>query len=797
MKEINKKTPKKSTEKVTKKTFVILDAHALIHRAYHALPAFTNSAGEPTGALYGVTTMTLKIIETFNPDYLVAAFDLPKPTFRHQVYGAYKAGRVKAEDALVAQLQSARKLFEAFGIPVLDAEGFEADDVIGTLVEQYKETPGLNIIIASGDMDTMQLIEGDKIKVFTLKKGLNDTILYNEEAVHNRFGFNPIQLVDYKGLRGDASDNIIGVPGIGEKTATTILQAFGSLENLYKAVETDRPSVVKAGVSERMVGLLEEHKEDAFFSKTLAMIRRDAPVKYSFPKELYKDLVDTKGLLELFNHYEFRSLGHRVKSIFGVVEDTSQVEENIDPKDLYKTAVALWVLYSENTIADYETVLQKTKANNLEEAYKTIVEELKKRNLYDVFTKIEEPLIPIVSRMEEWGILIDKEHFLKMKTQIEERLREIEKSVFDLVGVTINLNSPKQLSGLLFDTLGLKTKGKRKESGAFTTNAETLETLRDAHPVVPLILEQRELQKILSSYVESLLGHVAEDGRIHAKFFQNGTTTGRFSSADPNLQTIPASGEWGKMVRHGFLAKEGYTFIGCDYSQIELRVLAMLSRDARLVQSFEEGNDIHASVAALVFGVKENEVTSDMRRAAKVINFGIIYGMGVQALQKNLGTTKEKTQQFYDEYFSAFPTIKAYLESTKEYAREHGYSETAFGRRRYFPTIKASVPFLRAFAERMASNAPLQGTAADIIKLAIIDVDRALANAGLQEDCRLVLQVHDELVYEVKNELVEQVRAIIVSSMVGVMNNSPIKLDIPSVPLAVTVAVGTRLDELK
>jgi DNA polymerase-1 len=793
MKEINKKIPKKSA----KKTFVILDAHALIHRAYHALPAFSNSAGEPTGALYGVTTMTLKIIETFNPDYIVAAFDLPKPTFRHESYGAYKAGRIKAEDDLVVQLESARKLFEAFGIKVLDAEGFEADDVIGTLVEQYKKTPGLTIIIASGDMDTMQLIEDDKIKVFTLKKGLNDTILYDEDAVRSRFGFGPLQLVDYKGLRGDTSDNIIGVPGIGEKTATTILQAFGSLEKLYEAIEKDRDSVLKAGISERMVKLLEEHKEDAFFSKTLATIRRDAPVKYSFPEQNYKDLVDTKELLELFAHYEFRSLAHRVKKIFSLEDEPQAQQESIDPMFLYKTAVALWVLYSENTIADYETILQKTKTNTLDEAYKTIVEELKKRNLIDVFTKIEEPLIPIVSAMEETGILIDREHFVKIRTQIEARLREIEKQVTELVGVTINLNSPKQLSGLLFDTLGLKTKGKRKESGAFTTNAETLELLREAHPIIPLILEQRELQKILSSYVESLLTHIAEDGRIHAKFFQHGTTTGRFSSADPNLQTIPAGGKWGKEVRHGFVAKEGSVFIACDYSQIELRVLAMLSRDEKLLESFQQGKDIHASVASLVFGVPENAVTAEMRRNAKVINFGIIYGMGVQALQKNLGTTKEKTQQFYDEYFSAFPTIKAYLDSSKDYAREHGYTETAFGRRRYFPTINSKIPFLRSFAERTASNAPLQGTAADIIKLAIVDVDRALNKSGIQNKAKLVLQVHDELVYEVQKEVVEEAKEIIISAMVGAIDHSPIKLDVPGVPLAVSVALGARLDDLK
>ncbi len=787
----------KKTTNTKQKTLVILDAHAIIHRAYHALPSFSNSAGEPTGALYGVTTMTLKIIETFKPDYIVAAFDLPKPTFRHQAYGAYKAGRVKTEDALVVQLESARGLFEAFGIPVLDAEGFEADDIIGTLVEKYKKEAGLTIVIASGDMDTMQLIEGEKVKVFTLKKGLNDTVVYDEEAVRTRFGFGPLQLVDYKGLRGDASDNIIGVPGIGEKTASTILAAFGSIEGLYGAIEKDRVAVIKAGISERMVGILEEHKEDAFFSKTLATIRRDAPVVYVLPEEYsYVDSVDTRKLLELFEHYEFRSLGHRIKSIFSLEEEVVEQEE-IDPELFQKTAIALWVLYSENTNPTYETILQKTKTPTLLEAWKTIQEELKKRNLTEVFTKIEEPLIPLVKAMEEHGILVDTNHFLGMRGIIEKRLREIEKEVETLVGVSINLNSPKQLSSLLFDTLGLKTKGKRKDSGAFTTNAETLETLRDAHPVISLILEQREIQKILSTYVESILSHTKEDGRIHAKFFQHGTTTGRFSSADPNMQTLPASGEWGKSVRHGFVAPKGFVFIGCDYSQIELRVLAMLSRDARLVESFEQGNDIHASVASLVFGVPQSEVTPDMRRKAKVINFGIIYGMGVQALQKNLGTTKEDTQKFYTEYFEAFPTIKGYLDGTRDFAKEHGYTETAFGRRRYFPTITSSAPFLRAFAERMASNAPLQGTAADIIKIAIVHIDEALTKKGLRKDAHLVLQVHDELVYEVKEEIAEEVRVIIIKAMIGVIDHSPIPLAVAPVPLLVSTAQASRLDELK
>lgn len=783
-------------KKQNKKTLVILDAHAIIHRAYHALPAFSNSAGEPTGALYGVTTMTLKIIETFKPQYIVAAFDLPKPTFRHHAYDGYKAGRAKAEDALVSQLQTARTLFESFGIPVLDAEGFEADDIIGTLVEKFKKTPDLEIIIASGDMDTMQLVEGKKVKVFTLKKGLNDTILYDEEAVRNRFGFDPKQLVDYKGLRGDASDNIIGVPGIGEKTATIIISKFGSIEGLYKAIEKNKKDVIASGISERMVGILEEHKEGAFFSKTLATIRLDAPVDFVLPNKAYLENVDSQKILDALSKYEFRSLIHRIKNIFSIEEEVTK-EENVDEVLLNKTAIALWVLYSENTISDYETILQKTKTKSLSDAWVVIQEELSKRNLKDVFEKIEEPLIQIVKEMEDRGVVVDREHFLELKTKIEKRLREIELSVKELSGEEINLNSPKQLSSLLFDKLGIKTKGKRKESGAFTTNAETLESLKDAHPIIPLILEQREIQKILSSYVDSILGHIAEDGRIHAKFFQHGTTTGRFSSSDPNMQTLPASGSWGKEVKRGFVAPKGFTFLSCDYSQIELRVLAMLSEDKRLIESFENGEDIHASVASLVFGVPQKEVTPEMRRSAKVINFGIIYGMGVNALQKNLGTTKDQAQKFYDEYFLAFPTIKGYFDRTREFAREHGYTETAFGRRRYFPTINASMPFVRAFAERMAVNAPLQGTAADIIKVAIFQIDKALEKSGLKDKAYLVLQIHDELVYEVKDQFLEQVKEIVIKTMVSVINNSPIKLKITPVPLVTSVATGSRLDELK
>jgi DNA polymerase I len=777
------------------KILVILDAHAIIHRAYHALPSFSNSQGQPTGALYGLSAMIIRIIEELKPDYIVAAYDLPKPTFRHHAYEGYKGKRAKTDDDLVTQLKSSREIFKAFGIQCLDSEGFEADDVIGTLVEQYKKTKGLSIVIASGDMDTLQLVEGKTVQVFTLKKGVTDTILYDEDAVIARYGFKPKQLVDYKGLRGDPSDNIIGVPGIGEKTATTIIRTFGSIEWLYKALEKDEGSVRAAGISERMIGILKEHKDDAFFSKTLATIRGDAPITFSIPDATYRDGLDQQALLSVLAEYEFRSLVPRVKKLFHIQEEGPT--EDIDEALLNEASIALWVLNSEQAHPTYDMILERTRKKTLAEAYGVILQELKKRSLLDLFEKVEKPLIPIIKEMTAWGIAIDQEHFEMLRDRMKVQLARIEEEVTKLTGASINLNSPKQLSELLFVTLGLKPKGKKKTSGAFTTNAEALEGLRDAHPVIPLLLEYREVQKLLTTYVEALLGHLKEDGKIHATFLQHGAATGRFSSTNPNLQNIPAKGEGGKEIRHGFIASPKHLFIGCDYSQIELRVLAMLSGDEKLIDTFKKGEDIHASVASAMFKVPMNEVTNDMRRKAKVINFGILYGMGVTALQKNLGSTRDEAQSYYANYFATFPSIAQYLEQTKVFARTNGYTETMFGRRRYFPAITSGAPFLRAFAERMAVNAPIQGTNADIIKIAITLIDEDLRKAGLIEKAHLVLQVHDELVYEVQEEVRGEVESIITSAMVSVFERSPLPVSVPKVPLAVSVGTGCRLDELK
>jgi len=779
----------------THTTLVILDAHAIIHRAYHALPSFSNSQGEPTGALYGIISMLIRIVEDLKPDAIVAAYDLPKPTFRHLAYDDYKKGRLKADDDLVTQIKSSRALFEAFGIECLDAEGFEADDVIGTLVEKFKKDKNVAIIIASGDMDTLQLVDGKKVQVFTLKKGVSDTILYDEEGVVARFGFKPLQLVDYKGLRGDPSDNIIGVPGIGEKTATNIVTTFGCIENLYDALESDAPTLKDAGLTPRIIGVLKEHKDEAFFSKTLATIRRDAPVTFTIPETPYRKLVKQEKVMEKVALYEFRSLVPRLRKLFSFEEEGPT--EEIDPVLLREASIALWVLYSENTNPLYEAILERTRKKTLREAYETIIAELKKKHSFDLFEKVERPLIPIIAQMQHWGIMIDRPYFETLRSTMKEKLARIEKEVIKLTGETINLNSPKQLSHLLFKTLGLKPKGKQKASGAYTTNAETLESLVDEHPVIPQILEHREVQKLLSTYVEALLVCADERDIVHSTFLQHGAATGRFSSTNPNLQNIPIKGEGGAEVRHGFMARPGHVFVGCDYSQIELRVLAMLSGDARLIETFQKGEDIHARVAAGMFGVATDAVTNDMRRKAKVINFGILYGMGVSALQKNLKSTKTEAMEYYAKYFETFPTIATYIEGTKQFAKEHGYTQTMFGRRRYFPGITSAAPFLRAFAERMAVNAPIQGTNADIVKIAIALIDTDLRAAGIHEKVHLMLQIHDELVYEVEASHKDQATDIIQSAMNAVFERSPVVVAPATVPLAVSTGGGNRLDELK
>lgn len=759
-KEKSKSSAKKEDNKA-KKRLVLLDSHAIIHRAYHALPEFATSSGEPTGALYGLTAMLIKIIEELKPDYIVAAFDLPEKTHRHEAYEAYKGTRKEIDKNLITQLERAKEIFVAWGIPIYSCPGFEADDVIGTVVEDLKKDKNTEIIIASGDMDTMSLIYGSKVQVYTLKKGLNDTILYDEKRVVERFGFGPELLPDYKGLRGDPSDNIIGVKGIGEKTATSLIQAFGSVEKIYKALKKGE-EYKKAGINERVKNLLLDNEEEALFSKTLATIRRDAPINFKLPKD-WKEEFDINRMAELFQKLEFRTMTDRVRRLINKKGEAVK-EEKIDkqeevPKieDDEELKLALWVVDSNITNPTMEDVLTFTKAKTLNEAWKVINKELDKRNSREVFEEIEKPLIPIVKEMNRKGVMVDKKMLEGLSKDYHKELSSLEKKIWKHAGEEFNINSPKQMGEILFVKMGLAgPRQKKTASGGFSTKESELEKLKDKHPVIESLLEYRELQKLLSTYIDSIPTQLDKESRLHSTFILSGSTTGRMASHEPNLQNIPIRTSLGRAIRGAFIAEKGKTLLSLDYSQIELRIAAILSKDKKLIEIFKNGEDVHTGVAMRVFGVKAEDVDKAMRTKAKTINFGVLFGMGVNALRANLKTDRKEAQEFYNNYFETFSGLAEYLDKTKALAERQGYTETMFGRRRYFQGLRSPLPFIRASAERMAINAPIQGTEADIVKIAMREVDKLIKERGWQERVGLVLQVHDEIVYEVDDDLVSE-----------------------------------------
>ena len=821
-----------------KTKIVLIDAHAILHRAYHALPDFSSSKGEPTGGLYGLASMMLRIITELKPDYIFACYDRPEPTFRKQVYEDYKAGRAKADPELISQIIRSRDVFTSLHVPIYDLPGFEADDIIGTLVEKLskgvrgetseqplEDSPRTQIIIASGDMDTLQLVDDDRVVVFTLKKGLNDTVIYNEKGVVERFGFDPEYLIDYKGLRGDPSDNIIGVEGIGEKTATTLIQEFGTIEDIYKQIKKDEQVLLDCGIKKRIVEILKANEEEALFSKTLATIRRDADVDFKLPKQTWADTFSSGEAEKLFSELEFRTLIARVKklgeglnqgSTLGSLkvkpsgqEDSPRTKPVVGsptssepevvlhtPAEIKPLAIALWLINSDITnpkledILDYANLPAQAGTDNLTKAKEKLMVDLEKLGLMKVYQEIELPLIDILERAQERGILVDKKMLAELSRDFHTKLSALEKKIYKLAGTEFNINSPKQLGEILFTKLQLSIKGLKKTAGGNQSTRESeLEKLRGIHPIIEEILSYRELQKLLSTYVDSFPKLLDDNNALHTTFNQTGTTTGRMSSSNPNLQNIPTRGDQGSLIRNVFVARPGFELLAFDYSQIELRVLAVLSEDPDLVKIFKEGKDIHTSVASRVFDVPESEVTKEMRRRAKVINFGIIYGMGVNALRANLGTTRSEAQEFMDNYFASFPTIKKYFELVIEGARERGYTETLFGRRRYLPALQSKLPQIKASAERMAMNAPLQGTAADIIKLAMIRVTKDLKKAKFDNKVFLLLQVHDELIFEAGKGLQGEVIPIIREAMENI-----VKMNIP---LKVSTACGLSWGGLK
>ncbi|MDB5266788.1 MAG: polA [Parcubacteria group bacterium] len=749
---------------------VLLDAHAIIHRAFHALPDFATSQGEPTGALFGVVTMLTKIIEELAPDSIVACYDLPEKTHRHEAYEEYKGTRRALDPNLVLQLERSKDIFRAWNIPIYSCPGFEADDILGTIVEDLKKDKAIEIVIASGDMDTLQLVDGKKVRVYTLKKGIKDTILYDEKAVFERFGFGPLLLPDFKGLRGDPSDNIIGVKGIGEKTATSLITAFGTIEKIYKALKK-KDEYKKAGITERIKDLLLENEEEALFSKTLATIRRDAPINFTMPAP-WKETLVMENLLELFKTLEFRTMGERIKNLLASKKDDKAKipkdkkspkikKETPAPVELSKgdkeLLLMLWIVDSNFTLPTLEDVFAFTKTEDKKEARAILEAELDKRKVRSVYEEIEKPLMPVTERMNARGVVVDKDELKKLSVTYHKELSRLEGEIWKHAGEEFNINSPKQLGEILFTKLDLGEKRQKKTAtGGFSTKESELDKLADKHPIIGCILDYRELSKLLGTYIDTIPLLLDAESRLHSTFTQEGTTTGRMASNDPNLQNIPIKTPLGRAIRHAFVAPNGFVLLSLDYSQIELRIAAILSKDKKLIDIFKKGEDVHTGVAMRVFGVKAEEVDKAMRTKAKTINFGVLFGMGVNALKTNLKTDRKEAQEFYNNYFNTFSELAAYLGQVKAEAERKGYTETLYGRRRYFAGLKSPLPFIRAAAERMAINAPIQGTEADIVKIAMKRIDDRIYTKGWEDQAFPVLNVHDEIVYEVKKEIAEE-----------------------------------------
>lgn len=712
---------------------VLIDAHSIIHRAYHAIPPLTTTKGELVNAVYGFASTLLKVFAELKPDYVAVAIDLPTPTFRHEKYKEYKATRVETDKALSPQFEKTHAILDAFNIPFFGVEGFEADDLLGTLAQKADHRID-EVIIVTGDRDALQLVS-DKVKVYMPGRTMADTVIYDKERVKNRFGLEPGQLIDFKALAGDATDNIPGVSGVGEVTATKLLAEFGTLKNLYKNL---------GKVPEKVRSKLEAGKDDAFLSKQLVTILKNIPIKFDLDKCELGDY-DKQKVVEIFKDFEFKSLISRLPA-------SSQLREVVLPASTSKIT------------------------KNGEE----------KTGKVTVFANdLDEKLRPVLDKMSKTGFLIDTKVLAKLGEKFAKRLIELEAKIYREVGHEFNLNSPKQLAQVLYGELHL-TPVKKTKTGLSTDEA-TLQSLRGAHPVIPLLLEYRELFKLKSTYIDALPKSIDNDGRIHSTFKSDVTATGRLSSQNPNLQNIPIRGEWGTAIRKAFIAPKNHVLLSGDYSQIELRVMAHISGDQGLKKAFDAGLDIHTATASKVFDKPLVKVTSDERRTAKVVNFGLMYGLSAHGLSQQLGIDHAKAVGFIEDYFAEFPRVADYMQNIVRDAQEKGYVETLSGRRRYIPELTASNARIRSAGERMAINTPLQGSAAEIIKEAMIDIDQEFADKKFET--RMILQVHDELVFEVpENEL-----KIVVSSVKDKMENA-FKL---AVPIVVDLKVGKNWGEMK
>lgn len=823
------------------KKLIILDGNALLHRAYHAIQPLTDPKGRVVNAVYGFARVLVKILKEMKPDYMAVCWDRKEKTFRHEAYAEYKAHREKKPDELYEQIPIIQDLLSAYQIPSYDKIGYEADDLIGTIAKKMKSKVD-QVIIVTGDKDAFQLVD-DKINVLTFKKGVSETELYDEAAVRERYGLSPKQMIDYKALMGDPSDNIKGVRGIGKKGAQKLIAEYGDIDKLYKALENGA-----LAASEKIKTALAAGKKDAEQSRKLVKIEQDIPMEISLDEIKFGDY-DAEKVRDFFVACGFRTMLaeqtnqqpavgsqqsavkeihdlEQAKKIISYVKENDELifyisemreglfgkeieavwlafggrmikflpGKNLKARDLLKAlslvfendkikkishdiknqmyildkfGVALKGVYFDAMIAAY-ILNPGTRGYDLERlALDFLKKELGKNLIFEilnlknllaerlaaekmerVFFEIEMPLVPVLFRVERNGIKVDKKMLLELSADFEKRLAEIDKKISKLAGQEFNIDSPQQLKVVLYDKLGLRPESGRIKRGktGLSTAASELEKLAGRHPIIDFISEHRELAKLKNTYVDALPKLLDKNSRVHTSFNQTVTSTGRLSSSNPNLQNIPVRTELGKKIREAFIADEGSVLVSLDYSQIELRLAAALSGELHMIDAFAAGEDIHRQTAAEIFGVPEKDVTKEMRSAAKAINFGVLYGMGAAGLAAATKMSRREAEDFLRKYYEAHPAIVDYVERTKALAYKTGYVETLFGRRRYLPEIKSHIPQLQAAAERMAINMPVQGTAADIIKMAMVEIDKNIAS----NDVKMVLQVHDELIFEIK-----------------------------------------------
>jgi len=810
---------------------LLIDANSLIHRAFHALPPLTSPNGSPAGALYGLSMMLLKVLAQHKPEYVAAAFDRPEPTFRKKEFDAYKAHRPKTPDELIGQLKEAHALFSAFGIASFEKPGFEADDIIGTMAKKFGDKNGVRVIILTGDMDTLQLVEDPFIAVETPKRGVSETVLYDEKGVKDRYGVPPKLLTDYKGLVGDTSDNIPGVRGIGPKTAERLLNKYGSLENVLESLPESDLSYKK------IIG----SKKEAILSKKLGMVKCDVPFSTSLEKLSFSYLRNKNVLADYFRVFGFESLlrrigggsseikekkddrGEKVFPAYTVVENKNDVvkkttkdsflvaydwktimKQTADAVEgkIFDISIASWLLDPDQKDISFSSLslrflkefykngVPKEKNKVIEALFKVLYSKLKEYKLENVFYDVEMPLIPVLAAVELQGISIHKKELSGLRVTIQKEIELVSKEIFAEAGEVFNISSPKQVGEVLFEKLHIAKKGKKTKTGARSTAENILSELKEKNPIVRRILEYRENTKIVSTYIDPFLELAEKDNKIHTTFLQTGTATGRISSERPNLQNIPQESRWAVPLRKAFVATNGFKLVSFDYSQLELRLLAHISGDEELKKTFIRGDDVHTITASRILNIPKSSVTKDARRMGKTLNFGIVYGMGPRAFAKTSNITLDEARRFINEYFRKFPGVKKWREVMATNAKTLGYVEDEIGRKRWFFGKNREGPRAVAETERAAINMPVQGLEADILKITMAKSHSLLNKCGLfPKKARMILTIHDELIFEIADDIIEETSREIKNIAEG---SYPV-----SVPLVVEIKTGRNWGEMK